>query len=284
MIKTLQLKHPLRHFPPSRERPKIRPERPKAMTFILGMRCLGGVIIGADTEVNTDVSKHRESKIRRSSWNDDAPFFFTYTSNNLLFTEDAMNRLGKVIKKAGQHKCVDAVRGECRLIAAENTDKELSLILSIKLGQIWNLFQIHNDVVAEVPKATDGSGYYHANRIMQEFYDPRMPLSQAALLAVYLLKVAKDNAPGVGGPSEILLLRDYGGWEKMHHAHVEDIEKAFEHLESGLRGLILDYVDWGLRDEFFDKKLSDFSDKLRRYRKHIGRLREQQAQDENLGD
>lgn len=252
------------------------------MTCILGMRCLGGVVIGADTEVSTDVSKHRESKLRMSYWRDNVtPFVFAYTSNNLLFTEDAMNRLGKVITKAGRHNCIEAVRKECRVITKQNAKKGLNLILSIKLGHTWNLFHIQNDDVAQVPKVTDGFGYYHANRIMQEFYDPKMPLDQAASLAVYLLKAAKDNTPGVGGPSEVLLLRDFGGWRKMNSTDVEDIEKAYEHLDKALRSLIVDFVDWDLREAFFDKKLAEFSTKLKRYRKHMNKLHEQQMRPED---
>lgn len=262
-------------FPPFPNRPKIVPERPKAMTCIVGMRCRDGVVLGADMEVSiAGYSKHQESKIRMRVRPGHIPYFFAYASNDILFTKASLDRLRRSISTAEHNgsSLTRAVKDRCKEISAENVgnaERDLTLIWAIRQKEKYRLFHIHNADVAEVPNAVDGTGYYQANGFMQDFYHDNLTVEEGSLLAVYLLKMAKDKSSGVGGPLQIFLLTDKGGYEMLTHQYVTELEEAFVHLHKSLRPLILHYADWNVQGAAFDERFDAFCDSVRGFRRYM---------------
>ncbi len=245
------------------------------MTCILGLRCRDGVVLGADTEITAyPFSKSQESKIRMRVRHTQNPYFFAYASDDILFTKGAMSRLGRAIGQAEKQKrdVIDAVKQECRTIVKQDKKKDLILVWSMKTGGKYHLFHIQNTNVVEVSNAVDGTGYHSANNLMQHFYHQDLSIKEGSLLAVYLLKAAKDSSFGVGGFSQVFLLDDNRGWEPMDHVQVGEIEKAYEHLHRSLQPLILSYADWNVKGAAFEIKLAEFTQSLQKQRRYMDRI------------
>jgi len=91
-----------------------------------------------------------------------------------------------------------------------------------------------------------------------------LSLREGVFLAIYILRLAKKYAPGVGGRSSIVKLTGDGDIEPVWG--VEDIEAAFEMVEPLVRPLLFAAVDKSMSDEDFSKRLKTVTEALENLR------------------
>lgn len=241
-------------------KPKILPQRAKAMTCIVGLQCQGGVVLGADMEINDPYTTVPESKIRKRTEGVKSPYFLAYSSNDVDAAKESINHIKRAIASAdwNNKSITKATREKYKEEYEHNKENGFALIWAFKHGPKYRLRHLCNGSdVADPQNAINGVGYIHAIGFMQELHSPNMSLREGVALAVFLVTIVKIRAPGVGKQTQVLTLKDSGEYSMLSYSYVQNLETAYERIYRGINPLILGYTDWENR-ETFPKKLAQF--------------------------
>ncbi len=110
-----------------------------------------------------------------------------------------------------------------------------------------------------------GAGRQLGLYILEPFYDRKMSINEAAVLAIYALTASKERVDGVGGRSQFIAIR--GGILSDVIPHdTDDSERRILDFREKCTGLLFDIADGRLDDSQFEQRLKGFAEEVREIR------------------
>jgi 20S proteasome alpha/beta subunit len=240
------LKHfPLPTLPKPLRKPYIRPNQRenKAMTVVVGFRCSGGIVIGADRQVTAAGShKYEEQKI----------FNVEGLGDSIVFAYSGLPSLAKEARDKILSKCSNDISGNTVYEAADTVLTEMGrLYTDLNLQMLIGIatYKESPDLIK-----FDGKGLQYADDynflgigessllrfLAEKMYSSDMNMYDAANLAIYFVQKAKDYIDGCGGPTDIAMLTEKSGLcETLSQVAIQNIIQQMEGQESQLTDLIV---------------------------------------------
>jgi 20S proteasome alpha/beta subunit len=221
--------------------------RSKAVTIVLGLKTPQGVILAADTQesfaeshkVNRPKLVHKESEANvcglpigfAAAGAGFGPWIDKLTTVMWDAVQDATNL------DEGCDKIEETIKSRYQeyepLIDVVNTE----MIYGVGASGATRLFHAYGPVVNEVNLRTSGSGQPIADFLLRHF-NYGMHITNAMVMAVYVLYCAKQHADGCGGDSHIAILQNNGQSYLLDAVHVGGMERVLERT-STLADLLL---------------------------------------------
>lgn len=112
-----------------------------------------------------------------------------------------------------------------------------------------------------------GVGAVLGRYLADAMYDIGMSLRQAALMAIYILRLAKKYVPGCGGHSDILVVDTSGNMEFLPTLKITALEENFSEFDEDVKRVLLGFADLGISDDHFESELEILNSGIRRFRK-----------------
>jgi 20S proteasome alpha/beta subunit len=239
--------------------------RRKAVTIVAGFRCQGGVIICADTQETIEKTKVHTPKLRLEP---SKTFYGGDTSDDLMvafagsgpgpFIDKVIDRAWEDVQLATNlqeateeiEKSIKLTYKEYGQIFQRGYCPAADIVYGVKMHGQSKLFTANDTIVNE--KSTYdciGAGMYLANFICARTYLHNMTLSQATILAAYVLFQAKEHVEGCGGDSHIAVLRDEGGSGTIDADRLIGINRQLNDVDKFIEHLLISAVDLEMSDE-----------------------------------
>jgi hypothetical protein len=113
-----------------------------------------------------------------------------------------------------------------------------------------------------------GLGYFVGQHVIETGYSPKMSLDDAVVLAIHATTVAKEYVEGVGGPIQLLWIKD-GVVSPFHPLNTTWFTEPFiMSFERRSAELLFDAANPRLNDDEFKQKADNFVTHLGVIRKH----------------
>jgi 20S proteasome alpha/beta subunit len=220
------------------------------MTLVIGIVCKDGVVVACDSQVEIGAFK----KFVRKMWGLDKNIVIA-GSGSAIFQKKAIELLrGSMIEKEKKgkrefsmkevvrlaervmlnlHKTYDIDRAKFLEEEAEKPTKRRIIQVSLVMGGVEKgekyLYVLYPDGVAEPYDnyCAEGSGTPFAEYLLSKLYDPKITLGIAKKLAIYIIEEAKKVDAYVGGPVNVVAIKE-GRLETMSQ---NQIMKAYEEIQ-----------------------------------------------------
>lgn len=255
------------------------PEKAR-MTIAAGFHCRDGVILCADTELNYgDSIKVTGSKMQYLVRPKEA-FVAVTGSGHWNYVQMAFQKIQErwmaaQIEDMDGPKLKDLVEDivleiyERHIAFAPDPKPGFSLLLGLKTRESTVLIVSNETAVAfnynfEISGIGTTFGLYLADVVQWRREGSTYTAKEAAILAAYILWVAKQYTPGCGGASEVMALTRSGIFEIRNLAL---LESRFYTWDTVLRPLLfLPMFDTDVSGSAFSEKANRFSDLLQQIR------------------
>jgi len=251
--------------------PKLREAR--SMTTAAGFVCSEGVVLCAETQMTQGWSKFSQSKFR-TFYSLAAQPAFVFASNNVQFTEMAIQRLVGCISSAplGTRSMIRLLEGEVRAInkefPKESAQHEVLLVLRIKGPRTpASLFHISGRVLSPVLQYFClGDAQVVAQGLTAELYHRHADMERTAFVAAFVLAESKKYGGSSGGVTQILLAWNDRPYEMFPNerqgelfASARNIDEAYFDLKLMFQNVLRDYCDGKLSQPKFMERLKTFT-------------------------
>jgi 20S proteasome alpha/beta subunit len=253
----------------------------KPVTLIAGLKCADGIVLAADTEESTSLTRGRARKLLSRTFQKgkntlvvavagagSAPLIDAAVEQIFDAIETSkgsrLNQLKKVISDAllvfySNHVSVYPSR--------EPFEKVIDLICGVRgAGGELALYKTSGPLLSTVTGfVLSGSGEI-LRHIVEELYEPTIAVPRAVALALHMLNLGKRYLAGVGGDSEILTLTAQGIPIQEQTAAVEIKESHLDLFNRRIGELLLQFPDSTITPESFATAMAQVSDDVRRLR------------------
>jgi len=251
------------------------------MTIAAGFVCADGVLLGADTRVETYEIKYEQSKIFDCS-PPSRDFALLMTGCGNLHTVAALaNKLRRRLEKNNGDlaEIEKAIDGFCdgkpyRQALTDSPDMQLLFgILPIEgEAKLFSLYQ--HDLAPVSSYHCVGVGYATARYLAKWLYDPGMPIGVFGPLALQIFGEVKKHNSGCDDQTKIAKLFNKGRGKGEPQMIVVDDSEFLWGLHGLLKPVISACVDASLPDQIFDMALEQFCGKMRDVRAATKREKE----------
>jgi len=252
------------------------------VTIGVGFLCNDGVVLGSDTEESYEESKTSVNKIEViaktfchsgivASGRSQIIEYIVPQIRSLLETDWQNNgnieaQLKHLMPEIYQSKAMKAFP------ARQPEDKLVDLLVACRpRGKKAALFQIHSSLVTRISSAAV-VGCGPIRDVAEEFDKFSLTTRKAAWAALYVVYLAKERWPGIGGLSQILKIWNNG---KMDDERVWDQprrEKLFSSYRFLNHIMLLETTNIETQDERFNKMANVFIGHLRDLRKQVRQI------------
>jgi 20S proteasome alpha/beta subunit len=247
------------------------------MTYIAAFHCQNGIVMCADTQETRGEYKNYVEKIEiiedlsyplaiGGAGVDDIikPFMQEVTDRVKESKPKKKSELKEVIRSAIKEvyeKDVPVLVVKKQhltphfLIAAKPSDDELCIFPVIG-----------RRLYGEVRKAIIGYPSSYNNGLLDRLYRNDLPMQQAVMLATYLVSQSKKFDDGVGGDTQVVIVRDNGAWID-DPQYVKQSEVFIGQFLQLIDELFLNCVDSSIPpSSVFPQKLEEFGDRVKKLR------------------
>ena len=226
----------------------------RRMTYIAAFPCQGGYVCCADTLETVGDEKQYVEKL--AAYGDgDYPFCIGGAGTGEII--DALTQeISERVLQSRPQGCVklkDTIRSAVKdvydndvpvmvLKRQQRTAQLLIAVNSCPSDSVFCLFRVDGRRIFTVARGIIGYSTATNQALLKRFHDPEMPMSQAVVLAVYLVSQSKLTDEGVGGDTRIGVVSQFS-------AKIEDAEYV-----RSIEKLIVGYLP--IADDLF-RSLSD---------------------------
>lgn len=253
-----------------------RPRRRKAVTIVAGFKCEGGVVLCADTQETAQDIKLWVEKL--SLYKQDWCQAGFGGSGHGDMVEMLVQRIKAELDKG--YDSLTEVRDCIRLALREGYEHEIrhhpdppeekvvTLLLAIRprAEQRMTLFKSTGPVLLEIPEYEVVGVGELVRYIAKNLYRPGLPISQAVVLGVHLVSLAKKYVDSVGGDTHVLVLTSDGRVNLERKEFSQKQEEFFEQFNEALKDLMLSCPDTSICNEEVFKKLAVFIEEITKLR------------------
>lgn len=247
------------------------------MTIAAGFHFQDGILLCADTELQQGYSKFVGSKLFIPQLGD-LPIRMAFAiAGSVPNAQKAIRRMTEAVRGIpadqcsptrvvdGMEKCLEEIYENIRRQPGygreSGPDFWLLIALWTKLG--LELYATHEDCINKCEaSAFVGIGDYFARYVAETAYRPNFSGMEIIPFAVHVLKQTKNNVPGCGGASQVLMIRASDGEpadiEQFDISTLEEFSGAFhrafqslcfevvnpESTAEHLRNEIAEFADW----------------------------------------
>ena len=227
MSRSAKIPVPIR---PRKPYPERRPRRhedrvPRAMTIAAGFRCKDGIVLCADTQISRGHTKYYEEKIYVNDGQDFA-VAFAVAGDISLVKEIREKVSAKLSHPDLSPDYVGQILDEA-LEARLYTDLGIELLVahSIK-GHKPELLKfagkgLHTAEGCEILGVGDSS---LIRFISSNVYSPEITIHEATVLAIYIVRKAKDTLEYCGGDTNVCTVQDAGEWNWLIGPEIWEVE------------------------------------------------------------
>lgn len=143
------------------------------------------------------------------------------------------------------------------------------LVAAASLNENPAIFSARETVLIPIPGYEClGMGYFVGQHVIETGYNPKMSLDDAVVLAIHATAVAKEYVEGVGGPIQLLWMKD-GVVSPFHPLNaVWFTETYIMSFEKRAAELLFDAANPHLSDDEFKQRADNFVTHLGFIRKH----------------
>ncbi|WP_158752227.1 hypothetical protein [Acidobacterium sp. S8] len=193
------------------------------MTYISAFRCLGGIVISADTEENWGDQKNYVEKL---SIVEGLAFPLAIGGAGIADLVEPM--VQEVTEKAAERKpattkelaallkeAIDTVyRDDLPWLAVKKHERTPEFLIAAKpTSEDFCIFRIKGRRLYPVKTmAIIGYATPINSALLIRMYRDNLPMQQAVMLAVYLVSLSKKLDEGVGGETSVAVIRENGAW------------------------------------------------------------------------
>ena len=249
------------------------------MTIIAGFKCDEGVVLCADTQETSNVSKRNVNKLRmeppyRSFSQHIAGTDLTVAfcgSGDGPFIEMLTDELWDTAKKCSSHaEASAAVRARLeevytkyRSVYQDGYCPNPDLLYAIRAAGESSLYLAAGPtVVQKTGFECSGTGAALANYIGARMYTPSLTLTQCVILAAYTLLQTKNHVDGCGGESHIAVLRNHGDCTFVTPKRVEAFTNLVEVADIEANRLVLAAANLGAPDSKLMSVANDYVERM----------------------
>lgn len=245
----------------------------RTMTYIAAFRCQGGVVMCADTQETCGEHKNYEEKIEIV---DDQSYPLAIGGagvDDILkpFMQEIVERV-KTSKPATKAALQAEIKATIKTVYENDVP-----VLVVKKQHLTPQFLIAakptNDdycifpvigkrLYKEQRRAIIGYPSTYNQGLLKRLHRDDLPMQQAVMLAIYLVSQSKQFDDGVGGDTQIAIVRDNGAWID-DPEYVKQFEVFVGRFLELIDPLFLNCVDVSIPpDSVFPNKLKEFGEKV----------------------
>ena len=242
------------------------------MTVGIGFKCMGAIVLGADTQITWPGNhKYYENKIflhGEGGSNDPWSIAFTYAGNPNL----AKSFHGKFVaatplipRPVTAQKLQEAVEAVLSLFTFDSDQNYLQMIGGLVAEGEVRLIETTGAVVNPVPRvATIGVGDSSVLRFLKPLIaDKAFSVRPAVNAAIALVLQAKRYVDQCGGDTNVVVLRPKRLYEEIDAGRIYRAEQTFLRLEKHIQAVAAALFDKRVEDAEFDAILSKLMEELK---------------------
>jgi 20S proteasome alpha/beta subunit len=236
------------------------------MTFVVGLACHAGIVLCSDSWESDGVSKRDVPKLHRYDAGEEWGLAWGCSGDTDVCTQfsDKLRRvLGNEHKNKKTGKDMERLRFLVESVAMEihqdYSQAKLAIVVAIwqevehlAMGLFSMNVQLSNCLARTEPYACAGMDLSLGRFILDNTCNRAMATGEGIGLAVFVTKLMKDTADGVGGPLQLLTYRlAKSEWQEYEQDYIDSVEKKYSTSE--LAELVRDY--WGKKNPLWIRPL-----------------------------
>lgn len=259
---------------------RLAAARDRRMTYIAAFPCREGYVCCADTLETIGENKQYVEKL--SVFGEEEipyPFCIGGAGNGEIIdalTQEISERLlkskpqgGKALGNEIKAAVDDVYTNDVPVMALKKQHRSAELLIAANSSisdAEFCLFHVKGRRVYKVQRGIIGYATATNQALLKRFHDPAMPMSQAVMLAVYLVSQSKLTDDGVDGETRVAIVSQF--WARLEDKeYIESIEARVTGFLPIADELFLHLADVGVPIIEFERKLQWFVDILRETRK-----------------
>lgn len=232
------------------------------MTFIVGIMCHGGMVLCSDSHESDSYSKRDVKKLYHydafgkewgAAWgcsgDSDVCSQFSERLFTVLGNEDSNKGKKEISDVPRLRELIESVAMQIR---GEYEQAKLAVVVSIwqelpslAMGVFSMDVRLSNCLARTQPYACAGMDLSLSRFVLDNTCNQAMAVGEGLGLAVFVTKLMKDTADGVGGPLQLLTYRlARSEWQEYEQHYLDSIEGKYSTSE--LASLVRDY--WGQKN------------------------------------
>jgi len=242
----------------------------RSMTYISAFKCLGGVVMSADTEENWQDQKNYVEKLTIVEGR-----AFPLAIGGAGIADLIEPMIQEVTERAAEvkpattkeliallKKAINTVyRDDLPWLAVKKQERTAEFLIAAKTEDFC-LFRIKGRRLYPVKDmAIIGYATPLNAALLKRMYRDNLPMQQAVMLAIYLVSLSKKLDEGVGGETSIAVIRDNGAFFD-YPPYISASEKRIEEFLKLTDELFLSSVDVGIAPSVFPATLEKFANEV----------------------
>ncbi len=228
------------------------------MTIAVGFRCYDGLVIAADTQETTGSLKVSKNKlrIRPSTIHPSGPLRAVFAgSGDAIFTDMVAEELWEAMQGVGADRPeimrivkdhLIAVHDKYNRFSSDKVSYEVDMLIGLWIDDQCGPVLLHaqGPAISEVMDFTCiGAGLELGSYIAARMSGGARCVSEAKLIAMYLLQQVKTYAHFCGGDSHIVVIEENGNFERVKRWSEVDVTKFFTQFEDIVGEAMLVFAD-----------------------------------------
>ncbi len=268
---------PCWHWPP--------PKR-SLVTLIVGLRCTDGVVLAADTEESTPLTRGRTRKLLTNTFPNQSVVAIAGSGSGDLI-DSAVEQIFEAVTADGPTTVADLkatirktllrfYREEIQIYPTRDPlDLLIDLVCAVRSpDKNFALYKASGPAISSVPGfALLGSGAV-MRHVLEELYQPTITVQRGIALALHLLSLGKRHVTGVGGDTHIVTITSQGIPFQEPVGEIQVKEQYLDGFNHLFGELLLQFPDGSISPEAFTKAMEHLT-------KTAGELRQEQLEDDS---
>jgi 20S proteasome alpha/beta subunit len=203
------------------------------MTFVLGIRCLDGIVVSADSREQDNYIKRNVNKLHWKSIKHRGQVEWGIAlagAGSAGMAASFWDKLSLQLKgEYARTKIEESIEAAFNSIRQQHPDEPFEFVASIFGRRLIETKLYRTEGSCLSPKmeyCVAGQDATLANFLLESIYTPTIGVEEGARIAVFVTALMKEHGYGVGGPTNIIvhkLLDDT--WRKLHPSEVSAIER-----------------------------------------------------------
>jgi 20S proteasome alpha/beta subunit len=229
------------------------------MTFVVGLACHAGIVLCSDSWESDGVSKRDVRKLHHYDAEEKWGVAWGCSGDTDACTQFS-DKLRLVLGNEHRHNKTDTDLLRLRLLVESVAiemrqgypQAKLAIVVAIwqeiehlSMGVFSMNIQLSNCLARNEPYACVGMDTSLARFVLDNTCDQTLATGEGIGLAIFVTKLMKDTADGVGGPLQLLTYRlAKSSWQEYEQHYLDSIEQKYSTSE--LAELVRDY--WGKKN------------------------------------
>ena len=253
------------------------------MTLIAGLKCVDGIVLAADTEESTYLTRGRARKLLTRTFSKGKktkPVVVAIAgAGSAALIDSAVEQVFEAVEGANgstvgklkvtiREALLEFYRHHVSAYPTRDPmDNVIDLICAVRAanGELA-LYRASGPLISTVPGfALCGSGEI-IRHIVEELYQPTIAVPRAVALMLHTLNLGKRYVPGVGGDSEIVTLMADGIPAQEHVKGIKIKEHHLDQFNHLIGELLLQFPDGSIAPDAFAAAMAQVTNEVQQLR------------------